>query len=197
MKSSMKKLFSLTAFIIITAFINPAGAQCNMKNMNHSSSNENDGAIKHHTGSANNGEIIKTGNYQFEIVYEPVLVKDPFTIYVMNKRGKPLAFAEITGKVDITYQDGSTETVSLYSKGENAYSIPLKKTSLSFVCLFNIQIDNKNVLLRFEYKGTDTTPINATDTYYTCPMHPEIKSDKPGNCPKCGMALEPKARQIN
>ena len=26
---------------------------------------------------------------------------------------------------------------------------------------------------------------------YTCPMHPEIQQDKPGNCPKCGMALEP------
>ncbi|MDB5013748.1 MAG: efflux transporter, family, subunit [Daejeonella sp.] len=24
---------------------------------------------------------------------------------------------------------------------------------------------------------------------YTCPMHPEIKRDKPGNCPICGMAL--------
>ena len=27
---------------------------------------------------------------------------------------------------------------------------------------------------------------------YTCPMHPEVVSDKRGNCPKCGMALEPK-----
>ncbi len=25
---------------------------------------------------------------------------------------------------------------------------------------------------------------------YTCPMHPEIQQDHPGNCPKCGMALE-------
>lgn len=24
---------------------------------------------------------------------------------------------------------------------------------------------------------------------YTCPMHPEIVTDKPGNCPKCGMTL--------
>src|ERR1700722_4648401 len=27
---------------------------------------------------------------------------------------------------------------------------------------------------------------------YVCPMDPEIVSDKPGNCPKCGMALEPR-----
>jgi len=26
---------------------------------------------------------------------------------------------------------------------------------------------------------------------YTCPMHPEIVQDGPGECPKCGMALEP------
>ena len=26
---------------------------------------------------------------------------------------------------------------------------------------------------------------------YTCPMHPEIRQIGPGNCPKCGMALEP------
>lgn len=28
-------------------------------------------------------------------------------------------------------------------------------------------------------------------TLYTCPMHPEVISPKPGSCPKCGMALEP------
>ncbi|MBK7582819.1 MAG: hypothetical protein IPI67_21825 [Myxococcales bacterium] len=28
---------------------------------------------------------------------------------------------------------------------------------------------------------------------FTCPMHPEITSDKPGHCPKCKMKLVPKA----
>jgi predicted RNA-binding Zn-ribbon protein involved in translation (DUF1610 family) len=26
---------------------------------------------------------------------------------------------------------------------------------------------------------------------YTCPMHPEVTSDKPGECPSCGMDLVP------
>ncbi|NKE72658.1 heavy metal translocating P-type ATPase [Candidatus Manganitrophus noduliformans] len=29
-------------------------------------------------------------------------------------------------------------------------------------------------------------------TEYTCPMHPEVVQDRPGSCPKCGMALEPR-----
>lgn len=33
--------------------------------------------------------------------------------------------------------------------------------------------------------------LNPTSSpLYTCPMHPEIIRDKPGNCPICGMALE-------
>lgn len=35
----------------------------------------------------------------------------------------------------------------------------------------------------------DTTV--AGGTVYTCPMHPEIRQDHPGNCPICGMTLEP------
>lgn len=29
----------------------------------------------------------------------------------------------------------------------------------------------------------------TNDSTYTCPMHPEVKSEKPGKCPKCGMNL--------
>lgn len=33
--------------------------------------------------------------------------------------------------------------------------------------------------------------IESKDVEYTCPMHPEIRQMGPGNCPICGMALEP------
>lgn len=35
------------------------------------------------------------------------------------------------------------------------------------------------------------TKVTDKDAIYTCPMHPEIKQEGPGSCPKCGMALEP------
>lgn len=28
---------------------------------------------------------------------------------------------------------------------------------------------------------------------YTCPMHPDVRSDRPGVCPECGMKLEQSA----
>jgi hypothetical protein len=36
--------------------------------------------------------------------------------------------------------------------------------------------------------GSDTVP--AVKIEYTCPMHPEIVSDTPTVCPRCGMELE-------
>ena len=33
-------------------------------------------------------------------------------------------------------------------------------------------------------------------TVYTCPMHPDVEMDKPGNCPECGMKLEKKQIKV-
>jgi Cu+-exporting ATPase len=37
----------------------------------------------------------------------------------------------------------------------------------------------------------EVTPQACTSGSWTCPMHPDIVTDKPGPCPICGMALEP------
>ncbi len=47
-----------------------------------------------------------------------------------------------------------------------------------------------------DMKGMDMSKQQQQPVTYTCPMHPEIHSTKPGNCPKCGMKLikeKPKA----
>ncbi len=36
---------------------------------------------------------------------------------------------------------------------------------------------------------------NQKDKKYTCPMHPEVQTDQPGNCPKCGMKLVEKDKK--
>jgi Cu+-exporting ATPase len=35
-----------------------------------------------------------------------------------------------------------------------------------------------------------------TPAVYTCPMHPEVRQAEPGNCPICGMALEPRTGSL-
>ena len=41
--------------------------------------------------------------------------------------------------------------------------------------------------LQSSARPSATSPIE-----YTCPMHPEIVRSQPGNCPICGMTLEPR-----
>ncbi len=36
----------------------------------------------------------------------------------------------------------------------------------------------------------ETATAAGSGAMFTCPMHPEVGSDRPGSCPKCGMALE-------
>ncbi len=37
----------------------------------------------------------------------------------------------------------------------------------------------------------------AQDDYYTCPTHPSVRSDRPGECPLCGMALVKKSSLVD
>ena len=40
-------------------------------------------------------------------------------------------------------------------------------------------------------------PPAPAGSVYTCPMHPEVRQDHPGDCPKCGMALEPEMPSLD
>jgi RND family efflux transporter MFP subunit len=45
--------------------------------------------------------------------------------------------------------------------------------------------------------ATNTVAASAGKTLYTCGMHPWIIQDHPGNCPICGMKLEPVRKQAD
>ncbi|MDD2901921.1 MAG: heavy metal-binding domain-containing protein [Syntrophales bacterium] len=44
-----------------------------------------------------------------------------------------------------------------------------------------------------QYAAPGAAGESAATGRYACPMHPEIIQEKPGDCPLCGMALEPLA----
>jgi Cu(I)/Ag(I) efflux system membrane fusion protein len=60
------------------------------------------------------------------------------------------------------------------------------KRSISIIALLLFVLvqscDNKKV-------AHNDHKTESDKVFYTCPMHPEIVRDKPGNCPICGMAL--------
>ena len=48
-------------------------------------------------------------------------------------------------------------------------------------------------------KANPSIPVESihAGTLFTCPMHPEIRQDHQGSCPKCGMALEPELPSLD
>jgi len=65
-------------------------------------------------------------------------------------------------------------------------------------CLEKFKHDPDGVLARGipkrePAKSSAPMPVPAGSPLYTCPMHPEVRQDRPGSCPKCGMTLEPVA----
>ena len=72
-----------------------------------------------------------------------------------------------------------------------AASFELDGTKYSF-CALNCFAKFRDHPGRFLHPDSVGDAQPATGVEYTCPMHPEVISDRPGPCPKCGMALEPK-----
>jgi Cu+-exporting ATPase len=50
---------------------------------------------------------------------------------------------------------------------------------------------------RYLAPKSDEPATAVPGAIYTCPMHPEVRQEGPGTCPKCGMALEPEMPSLD
>jgi Cu+-exporting ATPase len=67
-------------------------------------------------------------------------------------------------------------------------------------CRARFEADPESFLVAGSLHGhpaiTAPAPATSAPVEYTCPMHPEIVRDRPGSCPICGMALEPRTATL-
>ncbi|MGZ9033441.1 MAG: heavy metal translocating P-type ATPase, partial [Rhodospirillales bacterium] len=66
-------------------------------------------------------------------------------------------------------------------------------------CVTKFSADPEHYLARSEGAGRaepQEAAAGPADAIYTCPMHPEVEQVGPGDCPICGMALEPKTISV-
>ncbi|MBI4947205.1 MAG: hypothetical protein HY840_12495 [Bacteroidetes bacterium] len=191
----MKTLKTILLLVLlstaIASSINAQGCHSgggNMGSMNHNASSEN----TDNKYASYGGTVKQVGKYNIEMVYQPLFAKDPLTFYLMNKKGKPLSNQGIVSKAEITYTDKSTGTITLKAIGENGFAGQMANKTSSFICFLTLQINGENITARFD-GGTGGKEHAAAESGYVCSMHPEVQSDKPGNCPKFGMALVKKS----
>ncbi len=94
-------------------------------------------------------------------------------------RADPGAYLTATDPVCGMQVDRSTAAHTLRHDGEKVYFCSER-------CQSKFEAEPE------AYLGDRPAPEPMPEgTKYTCPMHPEIICDAPGDCPKCGMALEP------
>ena len=60
---------------------------------------------------------------------------------------------------------------------------------MKIVSLILLSLASFSLVFSQDMKNMPMSKEVVQPAIYTCPMHPEIKSDKQGNCPKCGMKL--------
>jgi hypothetical protein len=111
---------------------------------------------------------------------------------VMGAYAHMVAFPAALGSVTHVHPMG-VEPKTNTERGGPDLSFHVEPDEPGFQKFFlQTQIGGKDKFAAFGLKvestaSEKTTP--AAGATYTCPMHPEVKQQAPGKCPKCGMAL--------
>jgi hypothetical protein len=142
----------------------------------------------HHVGEAgmgpHKGTIQEADPYHAEI-----LVKDgKVMFYLLDGEAKPMKNAGITGTVTLLMANGKSVVEKFTASGDDGFTISNTNAATFKSCIASFTVKGKTVSAKFKAENAKTASA-AGAKIYTCSMHPEVKSDKPGKCSKCGMDL--------
>ncbi|GAA3992122.1 heavy metal-binding domain-containing protein [Hymenobacter antarcticus] len=143
-----------------------------------------------HAHGAPHGGVVRTaGAYHLELVQQAGAVR----VYLLDGKEATMATTGTTGSVMLLTTAGKTSTVTLTPAGDHLVAqVPAGTTVRT--AIVSLKAGGKSLSARFEKLDAAAKTSKATAAAYTCPMNCEgSASNKPGSCPKCGMALVKKS----
>lgn len=144
-----------------------------------------------HAHKSPHGGVVRTaGTLHIELVQHP----GELHVYLLDDNEATLTAARTTGSVMLLTTANKSSTVKLTPTGDHLVAKLPADASLR-TAIVNLKASGKSLSARFEkLDAAKSAPAKAMGAAYMCPMQCEgSASDKPGSCPKCGMALVKKS----
>lgn len=145
-----------------------------------------------HAHSAPHGGVVRSASpYHLELVQHPTEMH----IYLLGAKMVAVPNNGTTGSVMLQTTDNKTSTVALTPAGDDHFIAKILAGTTVRTAIVSLNASGKALNVRFDkLDAAKAKPGQAVGAAYACPMNCEgSASDKPGNCPKCGMALVKKS----
>lgn len=139
--------------------------------------------------SPHGGTVRTAGKYHLELVQQAGEVH----VYLLDATEKTLPLTRTAGTALLLSTAGKTSSVKLTPTGDHFVAVVPAGSTLR-TAIVSVKANGSSLSARFEKLDTAAKASKAVSAAYACPMNCEgSASTKPGDCPKCGMALVKKS----